>query len=804
MEGASNIYRTELKKYSQYNNDKHQMPIFPSVLLRLLTGGLLLICPPALSEVTEHPSGPSLQVSDNSLHEVYLDVYLNGVSRGFHPFNIRDGKIFVHNNILREIGLTQDKHDDRAVELTENTSINIEFNSHLQLIKIFSEDSNTTLERTIYGISEQYIPTEVTGGGAVLNYQLLHNTDKQKSSAGMYSEFRGMSNTATFSNSMVNTFNYSDNKQIVSTRLDTRLVSSWQKTNVTMQAGDTVTDILPWTRAFRFGGVKISNTASLSPGRTNAAPLELEYTPSGPSEVDLLLDGNSAFSQRLPGGPFTLQTLPRLNGYSNAELWITDRQSAEKTFITKPVYFSADQLKAGASEWSIGTGFYRSHYGIKSNAYDGELLFNGNIRYGLNRNITFESHAEMTKMLRNIGAGVAVLPHPYLGTFKWNHSFSDDSNYSGERSAVGHQWNNRLFFSKLSWEKSDNGFKDISSLYGNETARRTIAASMGVGAAQFGFYSFSRIDTLTHTEEKYQTLSLSWQKGIKDWLSLYVTHRKTKGSRNEASYFMGVSVPFDGMYAAFNARYSEGSMLNTLSLSDNSRDESGLSWKGRIGNTPGSNFADGDMEFRGSYATLTGNVTSEGSTSLGVAGSVAYLNNTLYAGRPVQDAFASVSTSGIAGVPVYVDNRLAGVTDSSGYLFLPQLSSYQQNTISIDTLGLPAGYQFADTEQVIIPADRSGNSITFDIKPARAAVLVVTDLQGKYLPAGTVITMNSDSDEFIVGFEGEAYVTGLIKDNTFVAHLADSKEGLHGTCQGKFTYQPDNRDVVTHNRVICQ
>lgn len=782
------------------------MAFYLNIIFRLLTGGLIFTGFPVLSETAEYPSDVSQQAKsmpENMLNVVYLDVYLNGVSRGFHPFNLKDERIFANVDVLRDIGLTLTTNDNDTVNLTENKDITTEFDPLLQLIKLVSDDSNTILDRKIYGMSDQFMSAERSVGGGVLNYQLLHNTDKYKSTAGMYSELRGMSNAATFSNSMVNIFNYSDDKQIIATRLDTNLTSSWQKTNVSLQVGDTVTDILPWTRAFRFGGIKISNTASLSPGQTNAAPLELEYTPKASSEVDLLLDGSTAFKQRIPGGPFTLQTLPPLNGFSHAELWVTDRQTGEKTLISKPVYFSADQLKAGAAEWSIGTGFYRSQYGIKSNVYDDEPLISGNIRYGLNRNITLESHAEMVKTLKNAGAGAALLPHPYLGTLTWNHSFSDDDGYAGKRSAATHQWNNSFFYLKFSWENTSEGFKDISALYGNQTTRRSIVASMGTGKAKYGFYSVSHIDTITHAEEHYQTLSLSWQKGIADWLSLYFNHRRTKGSRNDAAYFTGVSIPLGGTHASFNTRYTDGSLFHGLSLSDNARDESVFSWKGNISSASGYNSADGDIEYRGSHATFTGNASTEGSVSLGVAGSLAYINNTLHAGRPVEDAFASVSTSGIAGIPVYVDNRLAGITDSSGYLFLPQLSSFQQNKIRIDTLGLPAGYEFSDIEKVIVPADRSGNSITFDIKPARAAVLVLTDRQGHYLPAGTVLKMNSAGEEFIVGFEGEAYVTDLNQDNTFVAHLSDAGEGVPGTCRGKFTYQSNNSDAVAHSRVTC-
>nr|WP_168445054.1 fimbria/pilus outer membrane usher protein [Enterobacter asburiae]BBI97869.1 outer membrane usher protein FasD [Enterobacter asburiae]BBI97896.1 outer membrane usher protein FasD [Enterobacter asburiae] len=778
-----------------------------SFMSRLLAGSLLFICSTSITEATEHTSAvrrPEPDISGEAHYTVYLDVIINGVSRGFHPFDIQGKRIFANSEVLSEIGLTRTFYNNDTVELSANQSVSIEFNPHLQSIKLETADSNTTLDRRHYGIEDQFIPADSTNGGAVLNYQLLHNTDKRNFSSGIFSELRGMSSMATFSTSMVNAFDYGDERKITTKRLDTRFDSLWQDTNFTLQAGDAVTDILSWTRPYRFAGIKISNTTPLSPGSTKVAPLEFEFTPKAPSEIDLLLDGSNSFRQRIPGGPFTLLTIPQTKGFSNAELWITDRQTGGKTLITKPVYFSANQLKAGASEWSIDTGFYRSHYGVKSNAYDDKLLINANSRYGLNRNISLENHAEIAQSFRHAGAGMVVTPHPYLGELTWNHSFSNYNGYTGDRSAATHQWNNRFFYSKFSWETFSKAFKDIPSLYGNDIAKRNITASMGIGTDKFGFFSLSNTDTLTHTDSQYRTLSLSWQKGFADFLSLYITHRITTGNWNDASYFAGVSIPLGNTYVAYNSRYNDGAVFHSLSLSDSSRGESGFSWKGRMSSAPAYKFADGDIEYQGTYATFSGNVSTEGYISLGMAGSLAYLNNNFYAGRPIQDAFASVSTSGIGDVPVYVDNRFAGITNSSGYLFLPQLSSFQQNKISIDTLSLPADYEFSNIEKVIVPAYKSGNIIKFDIKPVRAAILVLTNHHGEYLPAGTVLKINSGNEEFIVGFEGQVYITGLNNENSFIAHLSDAGRGIPGLCSGQFSHHSDSRDAVPTYSVTCQ
>ena len=55
-----------------------------------------------------------------------------------------------------------------------------------------------------------------------------------------------------------------------------------------------------------------------------------------------------------------------------------------------------------------------------------------------------------------------------------------------------------------------------------------------------------------------------------------------------------------------------------------------------------------------------------------------------------------------------------------------------------------------------------GFGVTAD--PA-AAIVILTDADGKALPPGTAVTLDGQDQSYVVGFDGEAYITGLGADN---------------------------------------
>ena len=92
------------------------------------------------------------------------------------------------------------------------------------------------------------------------------------------------------------------------------------------------------------------------------------------------------------------------------------------------------------------------------------------------------------------------------------------------------------------------------------------------------------------------------------------------------------------------------------------------------------------------------------------------------AGRPVTDSFGVVKVDEIAGVRVFVNSEEIGKTGADGRLFVPALSSFNDNQISIDVANVPLDFTFPESVRVVSPAYRAGAVVNFHAKRLRAFV----------------------------------------------------------------------------------
>jgi outer membrane usher protein len=208
---------------------------------------------------------------------------------------------------------------------------------------------------------------------------------------------------------------------------------------------------------------------------------------------------------------------------------------------------------------------------------------------------------------------------------------------------------------------------------------------------------------------------------------------------------------------------------------------------------------------QGEYLSPWGRVTagvaqSPGQAAVrgGASGALVWADGHPFASDRIYDSFAVVSTGGVADVPVLYENRLVGTTDSSGHLLVPSLLSYQNNQLAVDTARLPADIEVGQTSLLVRPSDRSGTVVDFHVRKVLAAVLTLHDGSGKALPIGSVAKVEGAEDQ-PVGFDGQAYVTGLKPKNRMEVTLPDGK-----SCIVQFDYQPVKGDIPAIGPLSCK
>ena len=209
------------------------------------------------------------------------------------------------------------------------------------------------------------------------------------------------------------------------------------------------------------------------------------------------------------------------------------------------------------------------------------------------------------------------------------------------------------------------------------------------------------------------------------------------------------------------------------------------------------NTLDTFLQYNARYGTFTGRYRTADDNQtyqLTAAGGISFLGGTVSAGRPVTDSFALVEVGGLEDVRVYLNNNEIGRTDSSGKVFIPNLSSYYDNQISIENHDIPIDYSFPDVKLFVSPPERSGAHIQFEVSRFRAIFgkiyvkfggetkpLKSYELSMKLEDEDITIETTSDGEFYLENIDQGQYKASFIYNNSlclFDIIVPETDEGL--------------------------
>lgn len=736
---------------------------------------------------------------------LYLDVMLNGVARGMHPFELRDDQLWGSVSTLQAIGLQMPPTTEAQVELMKLQGVNVNYQPEKQLVALMVGEERAKLPTNVFSnLDPQYYQASSTNG-LLLNYDFFtsHNSDVHAGS--LFTELHAFSAWGTLTNTALNYFWDSADSSVDTIRLDTTLSTSWQDRMVTVRAGDNVTSNLNWSRGTRFGGIQITRNFNLNPHLVTTPLLEFIGSTVTPSNVDLLIDGNRQYSTSVPAGPFIINTLPKINGYGNAQLVVTDALGQSR-IINVPLFYSPNLLKQGLADWSLEAGKVRLNYGQKSFDYSNDLMASSKIRYGLSSDVTVESQMEGTKDLFKGGVGFVAVPSIY-GAFSTSYSQSWNGSRSGNQRSFSYNWSNQYFNVGGALTRASGDYRDVASLYGADLPRKVQQLFAGTSMGQFGNLSMSHVIRTSAERETSRFVNASWFKNISRSVSLNVLLNRNLDNHRDYSVYLGMSVNLEnGLTASASTTYRPDEReVSTLSINRNAPSDGGLQWRvsGEAGG--GNDRAQLDLDYLTQYASFRAGANTRSDLYAGVQGSLIMMQGQTFMTKELTDSFALVSTTGVADVPVLLENRVIGATDDEGFLLVSPLYSYQKNQLSIDPLELPSGYVIDYTKTYAVPADRTGVFVPFPIQPNYSMVATLVDPQGNPLPVGTEIFIQGREQSYPVGYDGTVYLEGLSNNPEIEAHLPNGKRFLGGEviCYAKVAYRVNKEDIAQSSRTEC-
>jgi outer membrane usher protein len=621
-------------------------------------------------------------------------------------------------------------------------------------------------------------------------------------------------------------------------RLDSTYVYSDYASQRQYWAGDFITGGLPWTRPVRLGGFQVTRDFTMRPDLVTFPLPLVAGSVTVPSTVDVLVNNTRVLSSQVQSGPFQVQQLPVITGAGSVQMTVTNALGQQVT-TNLPFYASASLLAPGLHTWATEIGFVRRNWGVVSNDY-GDLAASGTYRRGLTPDFTIEVHSEGTKDQFMGGAGI-VANVANLAQINLAIAGSTALGHQGAQLSVGLQRIGTHFSFGASGIFATRNFADIAAMNGDPVPMRQISANAAVYLGRWGSIgaAYAQVDREPATSlvtvggstafappgnpqppsdvalgssglpflpaESAQVLSTTYSVTLARKVFVYATgfHDFARGGGSGA--MIGVTFAI-GPRASVTAAgdWSQGSPAYGSVQAQQSPVKIG-DWGYQVYLAEGGGATEHEfaqVQYKSPWALFTAGVdhlAGQTTPRLEVQGAFSFADGGLFASNQIFDSFAVVDTNGARDVHVTYENRYAGKTDTGGRLLVPDLQAWSVNHLGIAPSDVPIDAQVPYTAQVVRPPWRSGVVVKFPIRKTNGALLVLVDQTGKPVPVGSIATLVATGVEVTVGYDGEAFVEGLGKQNQVSVQLPND-----GRCVAAFPYAPAPGDIPKIGPLTCR
>jgi outer membrane usher protein len=736
----------------------------PSLLPGLVDSGFI-ITPPAA--IVSAPPDIASSTSPSPASPPDADLYLE-VWRGELPtqllghFKLRNGALWSTPAELTDLGLVANPSlpvdADGMIALDALPGLRYQYDKVHQRLTL--EIPAAMRPKQSFGYQRPQATHADRGSGLLLNYDSYVRYFNGQTTAVIGTDFRWFGPAGTFQQSGIT--NAIGPHPAAYERLDTRWFYSDPVHLWTWTAGDLITGGLSWTRPVRMGGIQWRRNFGVRPDLITSPVPSFASQATVPSSVDFLVNNVQQFGAKVDDGPFVLDVFPHISGAGEATLIVRDALG-RVTQTTVPIYSDSKRLARGLTDFSFELGSLRHNYGGPHDGYK-TTVFSASARRGLTDNFTLEGHAEVGPRLQLAGLGMVWSPFGHVGLVNAAVARSQ-GNGTGQQLVLGYQWFGPRFGVDMQVQRASRHFRDLGSL---ESERLGLPqgpqleqerASTWVQFSHGGNLAYTWIHFRDARDVRGTVQTLSWSQTFSPRVSVTgsVFHDQLTGTGAGFSVNMLLG---NRLNASVSLDHSNGQASGVATLQRQAPYEGGLGWRLQAGDRQGA-IGLAEASFRTRYGDASFGFDhspgGDGAYFQG-AGSLVFMDGHFFVSRKISDSFAIVSTSGVPDIPISYENRVLGLTNSIGYLLVPDLRGWQRNRLSINPDALSANYRLTALEQFATPPDAGGTLVRFGVDKTQPVIVVLLGPSGSPVPAGTRGITSSQKAEVIVGLDGEAYV----------------------------------------------
>jgi outer membrane usher protein len=546
-------------------------------------------------------------------------------------------------------------------------------------------------------------------------------------------------------------------------RLDSNWTIDRPDSLSSIRIGDGITVGGAGTSPLRFGGVQYARNFSTRPGYLTMPLPVLDGTAAVPSVVEVYVNNVLQGSRDVRPGPFELTDVPVQSGGGTVQLVVRDLLGRQ-TVSEQSYYASTSLLRRGLHDFSYELGFTREGYGRASLGY-GAPIASTSHRYGLSDSLTLEGHAQLSRGTQAAGAGL-VFALSDIGMIGGSATVSRSRGGTGaflsgsfERRATG------LSFG-IRGEYATRDYAFVGMADENRPARFSgqAFADLPLEGGSVGLNLIHR-DRRDDDGQDESLAGLFANLPLIDNAHVQLFARRAVAGDRQTVLGAHIAIPLGGRRSATaSVELRGGRIAHNLTYQDDAPSGVGSGYRAQASMADGRRAADSAYTYNGAFATLGAHLSRAGGETgvrLSARGSLGLLGGRPFASRQLGSSFARIEVGRHAGVRVYADNQLIGVTGEDGSLVVPSLRAFDRNMIRIDDSDLPLDVRIAETEVAVRPFARAGAVVRFDARRERGVLMQVSLDDGSPLPAGALVRIEGSPEMFVAASGGEVYLPTL-------------------------------------------
>lgn len=293
-------------------------------------------------------------------------------------------------------------------------------------------------------------------------------------------------------------------------------------------------------------------------------------------------------------------------------------------------------------------------------------------------------------------------------------------------------------------------------------------ASQNYGTFGFGVASIDRYDS-----PRVTTISANYSKRIGQRSNLTLTASRVESNHDTSNAVaINLVIPLDNNHvvSAYASNRGTQNDFYMTALQNPSMDNE-FGWRVLAGQQQNHGREEAGAYHTGRYGNLSGDVSTTSDQTamrLSANGGLIMADRHLFATRKVNDSFAVAEVTGYGNVGIGLGSNVLTHTDSHGIALIPRMMAYQNNSVRLDPRELPISAEIDSIEQIVVPPYRSAVKVVFPVRTGRGALIKIILDDGEAAPAGAIVQLRGEKEEFYVARRGEAFVTGLQKVNTLM------------------------------------